>query len=81
MVQLSKAQQKLIDIENIQENQKFSIAKENAIAMHCAHQHITEDKINQLQDQILGQNKLQILAIYKQQFPKLKIDVNAIQCE
>ena len=81
LVQLSKAQQKLIDIENIQDNQKFTIAKENAIAMHCAHQRLTENKNNQLQDQIFGQSKFQILEIYKQQFPKLKIDVNSIQCE
>ena len=81
MVQLSKAQQQLYRIDNISETQKINIAQENAIAMHCAQQHLTESQINQLQQQIFGKEKQKILAIYDQQFPKLKLDSNAIQCE
>ena len=53
LVQLSKAQQKLYQIENKSEEQKIQIIKENMIAMHCAQTHLTEHKIKQLQNQIL----------------------------
>ncbi|RZG72292.1 hypothetical protein [Acinetobacter sp. WCHAc060025] len=81
MVQLSKAQQQLQRIDNIPETQKLAIAKDNSIAMHCAQQHLTESQISQLQQQIFGDDKQSILDIYDQKFPKLKLDVNAIQCE
>lgn len=81
MVQLSKAQQQLQRIDNIPETQKLAIAKDNSIAMHCAQQHLTESQISQLQQQIFGDDKQRILEIYDQKFPKLKLDVNAIQCE
>ena len=81
MVQLSKAQQQLQRIDNIPETQKLAIAKDNSIAMHCAQQHLTESQISQLQQQIFGDDKQRILDIYDQKFPKLKLDVNAIQCE
>ncbi|RZG82113.1 hypothetical protein EXE10_12360 [Acinetobacter sp. WCHAc060033] len=81
MVQLSKAQQQLQRIDNISETQKLTIAKDNSIAMHCAQQHLTESQISQLQQQIFGDDKQRILDIYDQKFPKLKLDVNAIQCE
>ncbi len=81
LVQLSKAQQQLDHINNISEAQKFSIAKENSIAMHCAQQHLTESQISQLQQQIFGKEKQKILTIYDQQFPKIKLDVQTIQCE
>ncbi|RZG45968.1 hypothetical protein [Acinetobacter wuhouensis] len=81
MVQLSNAQQQLQRIDNISETQKLAIAKDNSIAMHCAQQHLTESQISQLQQQIFGDDKQRILEIYDQKFPKLKLDVNAIQCE
>ena len=37
MAQLSKAQQKLVRIDTIPDDQKLSISKENSIALHCAH--------------------------------------------
>lgn len=37
LVQLSKAQQKLYQIEQIPEDQKLAIAKQNQIALHCAY--------------------------------------------
>jgi len=81
MLQLSQALQKLNSIENIPDSQKFNIAKENAIARHCAHLQLNEQQIEQLQEQVLGKDKQRILEIYDQQFPKLKIDINSIQCQ
>ena len=82
LAQLSKAQQKLVRIENIQESQKFDIAKENSIAFHCAQQHLSASKIQQLQQHIFDANDLQrILTTYDQQFPKIKLDASQIECE
>lgn len=82
LAQLSKAQQRLVRIDQIQDSQKLAIAKENSIALHCAQQHLSEHKIQQLQQQVFGQNQhARILAIYDQEFPKIKLDVNSIQCE
>ena len=82
LAQLSKAQQKLVHIEQIQENQKLDIAKENSIALQCAQQHLNTHKIQQLQQQVFDQKNMQrILTIYDQQFPKIKLDANSIQCE
>ena len=82
LAQLSKAQQKLYRIEQIPENQKLAVAKQNQIALHCAHLHLTENKINQLQVMVFGQDKKDaILEKYKQEFPQIKLAASAIQCE
>ena len=82
MAQLSKAQQKLIRIDSIQEDQKFAISKENSIAMYCANLHLSTKKIEQLQDQIFArQDKQKIFKKYDQEFPKLKLDVPNIHCD
>ncbi len=82
LVQLSKAQQKLYQIENKQEQQRIQIIKENIIAMHCAQLHLTEHKIKQLQNQIFNHDqKQQILDMYNQQRQNIKIDLNSVQCE
>ena len=82
LAQFSKAQQKLVNIEKIQDEQKFEIAKENSIALHCAQQHVSLDKIQQLQQQIFGKDdQMRILNVYDQQFPKIKLDAQKIQCE
>lgn len=82
LVQLSKAQQKLYQIENKQEQQRIQIIKENIIAMHCAQLHLTEHKIEQLQNQIFNHDqKQQILDMYNQQRQNIKIDLNSVQCE
>jgi len=82
LVQLSKAQQKLLQIEQIPQDQKLAIATQNQIALHCAYLYLTEDKINQLQSIVFGkENKSQILEKYDQEFPKVKLDASAIQCE
>ena len=82
LVQLSKAQQKLYQIENKSEEQRIQIIKENMIAMHCAQPYLTEHKIKQLQNQIFDHaEKQQILDIYNQQRQKITIDLNSVQCK
>ncbi|WP_445660215.1 hypothetical protein [Acinetobacter sp. F16] len=82
LAQLSKAQQKLYRIEQIPENQKLAVAKQNQIALHCAYQHLTEAKISQLQVMVFGQDKKDaILEKYDQEFPQIKLAASAIQCE
>ena len=82
LAQLSKAQQKLYRIEQIPEDQKLAIAKQNQIALHCAYQHLSEHKIKQLQAMVLGQDKKDaILKKYAQEFPQIKLAASAIQCE
>ena len=82
LAQLSKAQQKLYRIEQIPENQKLAVAKQNQIALHCAYQHLSEHKIKQLQAMVLGQDKKDaILKKYAQEFPQIKLAASAIKCE
>ena len=82
MAQLSKAQQKLVRIDSISNDQKLSISKENSIALHCAHLHLSAKQIDQLQNQIFDeQQKEKILKKYEQEFPKIKLDSSMIQCE
>ena len=81
LAQLSKAQQKLVHIDQIPENKKFEIAKENSIAMHCAYAHVSDKKITALQKQIFGDEQSKILNLYNQQFPKIKLDTQSIHCE
>lgn len=83
LVQLSKAQQKLVNIDRISNESKLSIAKENSIAMHCAQLHLEQSQIEALRSQIFAnpteQNR--ILEKYDQEFPKLRLDPNMIECE
>ena len=82
MAQLSKAQQKLVRIDTIPDDQKLSISKENSIALHCAHLHLSAKQIDQLQNQIFDeQQKEKILKKYEQEFPKIKLDSSMLQCE
>lgn len=82
LAQLSKAQQKLVHIDKIPENQKLEISKDNTIAMICARRYVTEHKITQLQNQVFGSDeKVSILKQYEQQFPKVKLDAQSIICE
>lgn len=83
LAQLSKAQQKLVNIDGISNDSKLNIAKENSIAMYCAQLNLTQSKITQLQNRVFAspteQNR--ILEKYDQEFPKFKLDPNTIQCE
>ncbi|WP_228146611.1 hypothetical protein [Acinetobacter sp. ANC 3903] len=46
LAQLSKAQQKLYQIEQIPQDQKLAIAMQNQIALHCTRLYVSEHKIN-----------------------------------
>lgn len=82
LVELSKAQQKLSQIKNKQEEQRTQIIEENIIAMHCARPYLSAEKIKQLQNQIFDHDQKQhILDLYDQERQKTKIDLNAIQCK
>ena len=82
LAQLSRAQQKLVKIDEIPNTKKIDISKENAIAMHCARLYLSDSKITQLQNQVFDiKTKQQILEKFDRDFPKLKIDVSQIQCD
>ncbi|OTG66809.1 hypothetical protein [Acinetobacter silvestris] len=82
LVQLTRAQQKLYNIESIPEEQKIQIARENSIAMYCAELHLSQRKIKQLQNIIFDEAEQQLIfTFYDQKFPKIKLDINNIQCD
>ena len=81
LVQLSKAQQQLYRLDQMDESQKFQVAKDNAAAMHCAHKYLTPHKIDQLQNVIFTDDKTEILSKYSNELPKIKLDEKSIICE
>lgn len=58
LAQLSKAQQQAVHIGQIQDSQKICHCQENSIAMHCALQHVSQQKIQQLQQQVFDPKDL-----------------------
>lgn len=82
LAQLSRAQQKLVRIDQISDDQKLEITQQNAIAMHCAQLTLSQNKIQQLQMQVFGADqKDHVLSTFEQTFPKPKFELNSIQCE
>ena len=81
LAQLSKASQPLNKFSTQDSQQRFELAKQYQIAMHCAHQHVTDQKINQLQQIIFGNEKEHILMNYQQLAPQFKLDAQSIHCE
>ena len=82
LAQLSRAQQKLVKIDQITEHDKVAISTQNAIALYCANQHLSPRKIAQLQDQIFNSaDKKRILEKFDQEFPKVKLDTSKIECD
>ena len=81
LVQLSKAQQQLYRLDQMDESQKFQVAKDNAAAMHCANKYLTANKIDQLQNVIFTDDKTEILSKYSNELPKIKLDEKSIICE
>lgn len=81
LAQLSRAQQKLVRIDQIPNERKIEISTENAMAIHCATQHLTAHKITQLQDRVFNEDKQRILDIYSDEFPQVKLDPKHIQCD
>ena len=81
LVQLSKAQQEINGFSKLSDSERLAVAKENAIAMHCANLHLSQKKIQQLQLQIFGEDKQHILKEYQQLAPMIKLDEKSIQCD
>ena len=81
LVQLSKAQQRSNCFSRLSDSRRLAVAKENAIAMHCANLHLSQKKIQQLQLQIFGEDKEHILKEYQQLAPMIKLDKKSIQCD
>lgn len=81
--QLSHAQQRLVRIDNISNEQKLEISQQNSIALHCAQQVSTINKIKQLQLKVFSDEleKKRVLEKYDQEFPKVKIDISKIHCD
>ncbi|TSH77796.1 hypothetical protein E2K73_03325 [Acinetobacter sp. RF15A] len=81
LVQLSKAQQKINRFAEYDQSQQWTITQENQIALYCAGRSVSEHKIQQLQEKIHGDETAMILQRYEQLAPKIKLDLNAVQCE
>nr|WP_179997755.1 hypothetical protein [Acinetobacter sp. YH12239] len=82
LVQLSRAQQKLVHIDVIPEDHKLAVSKENAVALHCAQLYLSEQKIESLQNIVFSNvNQTAVLAQFEQEFPKIKLDSQLIQCQ
>ena len=82
LAQLSRAEQSLARAETMtDENAKLALAKTRQSALHCARLHVSEAKIAQLQQQVWGAEREQMLQYYAQQFPRIKLDANSIKCD
>lgn len=82
LAQLSRAQQKIVKIDEIQKSYKVEISMQNTIAFYCANQYLSPKKIGQLQDQIFdAADKNRILEKFNQEFPKVKLDTSKIVCD
>ena len=82
LAQLSRAQQKLVRIDNIAAQDKVDIATQNQIAMYCAKRHLSQKKIVQLQDLVFALVDQQYISqIYTSTFPQIKLDPQTIHCD
>ena len=82
LAQLSRAEQSLARAETMtDENAKLALAKTRQSALHCARLSVSETKITQLQQQVWGAEREQMLQYYAQQFPRIKLDANSIKCD
>ncbi|WP_216934054.1 MULTISPECIES: hypothetical protein [unclassified Acinetobacter] len=81
LVQLSKAQQKIERYLEYDQTKRLAVTRENQIALHCARLHVTEHKIQQLQQRIYGTETQTVLNRYQQLSPQIKLDPTSIQCE
>ena len=82
LAQLSRSEQALGSAESLTENDaKLALAKTRQSALHCARLHVSEAKITQLQQQVWGAEREQLLQYYAKQFPRIKVDANSIKCD
>ncbi|WP_213687009.1 hypothetical protein [Acinetobacter sp. WY4] len=81
LAQLSRAQQKIERYPEYEQTQRLAVTGENQIALHCAHLHLTEHKIRQLQQKIYAGEIQTILNRYEQLSPQIKLDPTSIRCD
>ena len=81
LAQLSRAQQKIERYPEYEQPQRLAVTRENQIALHCARLHVTEHKIQQLQQKIYAGETQTILNRYEQLSPQIKLDSTSIRCD
>lgn len=81
LAQLSRAQQKIGRYPEYDQSQRLAVTRENQIALHCARLHVTEHKIQQLQQKIYAGETQTILNRYEQLSPQIKLDSTSIRCD
>ena len=81
LAQLSRAQQKIEPYPEYEQSQRLAVTRENQIALHCARLHVTEHKIQQLQQKIYAGETQTILNRYEQLSPQIKLDLTSIRCD
>lgn len=81
LAQLSRAQQKIERYPEYDQTQRLAVTRENQIALHCARLHVTEHKIQQLQQKIYAGETQTILNRYEQLSPQIKLDPTSIRCD
>jgi hypothetical protein len=81
LAQLSRAQQKIGRYPEYDQSQRLAVTRENQIALHCARLHVTEHKIQQLQQKIYAGETQTILNRYEQLSPQIKLDPTSIRCD
>lgn len=81
LAQLSRAQQKIEPYPEYEQSQRLAVTRENQIALHCARLHVTEHKIQQLQQKIYAGETQTILNRYEQLSPQIKLDPTSIRCD
>lgn len=81
LAQLSRAQQKIERYPEYDQTQRLAVTRENQIALHCVRLHVTEHKIQQLQQKIYAGETQTILNRYEQLSPQIKLDPTSIRCD
>ena len=81
LAQLSRAQQKIERYPEYDQTQRLAVPRENQIALHCVRLHVTEHKIQQLQQKIYAGETQTILNRYEQLSPQIKLDPTSIRCD
>lgn len=81
LAQLSRAQQKIERYPEYDQSQRLAVTRENQIALHCVRLHVTEHKIQQLQQKIYAGETQTILNRYEQLSPQIKLDPTSIRCD
>ena len=81
LAQLNRAQQKIGRYPEYDQTQRLAVTRENQIALHCVRLHVTEHKIQQLQQKIYAGETQTILNRYEQLSPQIKLDPTSIRCD